>query len=244
MRLKKIMVLSLFTASILQANTGEELFKNHCSSCHSEILGVDESGGKVTNIYGAPYVKDVVKKLKEETKTQDEFVSFIKDYINIPSKRKSLYGKRAIKQFGLMPSLSGLLSDKESTKLATYLYNDIIKKEVKIEKIKKLVKKQGLFETYCSSCHSEVLGVDESGGKVTNIYGAPYVKDIVKKLKEETKTQDEFVSFIKDYINIPSKRKSLYSKKAIKQFGLMPSLNGVLSDKEITQLANDLYKKY
>jgi len=244
MRLKKIMVLSLFTASILQANTGEELFKNHCSSCHSEILGVDESGGKVSNIYGAPSVKDVVKKLKEETKTQDEFVSFIKDYINIPSKRKSLYGKRAIKQFGLMPSLSGLLSDKESTKLATYLYNDIIKKEVKIEKIKKLVKKQGLFETYCSSCHSEVLGVDESGGKVTNIYGAPYVKDIVKKLKEETKTQDEFVSFIKDYINIPSKRKSLYSKKAIKQFGLMPSLNGVLSDKEITQLANDLYKKY
>lgn len=244
MRLKKIMVLSLFTASIIQANTAEELFQNHCATCHSEVLGVNESGGKITNIYGAPYVKDIVIKLKEETKTQEEFVSFIKNYINMPSKRKSLYGKRAIKQFGLMPSLSGLLTDEESTKLATYLYNDIIKEVVKTKEIKKLVKKQGLFETYCSSCHSEVLGVNESGGKVTNIYGAPYIKDVVKKLKEETKTQEEFVSFIKDYINMPSKRKSLYSKKAIKQFGLMPSLSGLLSDQEATKLAHDLYKNH
>jgi len=47
----------------------------------------------------------------------------VKDYINEPDKRKSLYGKRAIKDFGLMPSLKGVMSDEETTGLADYLYH-------------------------------------------------------------------------------------------------------------------------
>lgn len=47
----------------------------------------------------------------------------MKDYIDEPDKRKSLYGKRAIKDFGLMPSLKGVMSDEETTGLADYLYH-------------------------------------------------------------------------------------------------------------------------
>jgi len=47
----------------------------------------------------------------------------VKDYIDEPDKRKSLYGKRAIKDFGLMPSLKGVMSDEETTGLADYLYH-------------------------------------------------------------------------------------------------------------------------
>ena len=245
MKLKSILISSLFATSLVYAQSGSSLFNNYCASCHAEVLGINETGGVTTNIYQAPYVKDIIKTLKAKTKTQEEFVSFIKDYINMPSKRKSLYSKKALKNFGLMPSLSGAFTDAESTRLAKYLYNDFGKEKViknKATNVKK--KKDSLFTTNCSSCHAEVLGVNETGGETTNVYGAPYVKDIVKKLKKETKTKAEFVSFIKDYINMPSKRKSLYSKKALKEFGLMPSLSGVLTDQESTKLANDLYKNY
>ena len=62
--------------------------------------------------------------------------------------------------------------------------------------------------------------------------------------KVETKTQEEFITFIKNYIDEPNKWKSLYGKKAIKDFGLMPSLKGVMTEEESTGLANYLYEKY
>ena len=101
-----------------------------------------------------------------------------------------------------------------------------------------------LFSKYCASCHTTVIGVNESGGKVTPIYEAPYAKDVVNKLKAETKTKEAFIAFVKDYIDAPDKRKSLYGKKAIKDFGLMPSLKGVMTDSEATGLAEYLYGKY
>ncbi len=245
MKLKSIIISSLFASSLVYAQSGSSLFNNYCSSCHAEVIGVNETGGDITNIYEAPYVKDIIKTLKKETKNETEFISFIKDYINMPSKRKSLYSKKALKEFGLMPSLNGVLSDDESTRLAKYLYSDYGKdKTIKNNTNNVIEKKDSLFTTYCSGCHTEVLGVNETGGVITNIYGAPYIKDVVRNLKRETKTKAEFISFIKDYINMPTKRKSLYSKKAVKKFGLMPSLSGVLTDKESSKLANDLYKNY
>ncbi|RLA76750.1 MAG: hypothetical protein DRG78_18475 [Epsilonproteobacteria bacterium] len=246
MKFKKLLLSSLLAATLLQAESGEALFNIHCSSCHSEVIGVNESGGKLVNIYEAPYIKDLITHLKSQTKNKTEFTSFIKDYINLPSKRKSLYGKKAIKEFGLMPSLSGVLSDKESTAVANYLYDDYGKNNNKNKTTvtKKDTTKTSLFKQNCASCHADAIGVDEDGGKLVNIYEAPYVNDVVKKLKAETTSKEEFISFIKDYINMPSKRKSLYGKKAIKEFGLMPSLSGLLTDKESTELAIDLYENY
>ncbi|QFR42470.1 c-type cytochrome [Sulfurimonas xiamenensis] len=255
MKVKNIVLYTLLTTSTLFSQSGEELFNKYCAECHTTILGVDESGGKIKNIYGAPYAKDVIHKLKTETKTKEEFISFIKDYINEPDKRKSVYGKKAIKQFGLMPSLKGAMTDSESSILAEYLYSDYGKepqkteeKVVSYEKDEKSAQlekaNEELFNKYCAECHITVLGVDESGGKITNIHGAPYAKDVIHKLKTETKTKEEFVDFIKDYINEPDRRKSIYGKKAIKQFGLMPSLKGAMTDSESSGLAEYLYHKY
>ncbi|MEA3419207.1 MAG: cytochrome c [Campylobacterota bacterium] len=252
MKIKNILLFTALSASALLAQPGETLFANNCSSCHTTVVGVNESGGVLTNIYEAPYAKDVVNKLKAETKSKEEFVAFIKDYINEPDKRKSLYGKKAIKDFGLMPSLKGAMTDDESTQLADYLYSDYGKEKVeKVEPPKaskestKLAQPgETLFANNCSSCHTTVVGVNESGGVLTNVYEAPYAKDVVNKLKAETKSKEEFVAFIKDYINEPDKRKSLYGKKAIKDFGLMPSLKGAMTDDESTQLADYMYSEY
>ena len=256
MKIKNITLVTLLATSTLLAQSGEVLFTNNCASCHTTVVGVNESGGKITPIYEAPYAKDVISKLKSETKTKEAFITFIKDYINAPDKRKSLYGKKAIKDFGLMPSLKGAMTDSESTILAEYLYSDYGKEPQKVEAEKvvlsdadeKLIQEtksnEALFGKYCASCHTNVIGVNESGGKITHIYEAPYAKDVVNKLKAETKTKEAFIVFVKDYINEPDKRKSLYGKKAIKDFGLMPSLKGVMTDSEVTGLADYLYDKY
>jgi len=249
MKMKNIILYAALATSTLSAQSGEALFTQYCSSCHTKLLGVNESGGEFTNVYAAPYAKDVIKKLKNKTKTKAEFITFVKDYIEKPDKRKSLYGKKAIKDFGLMPSLKGVMSDSESTKLANYLYSGFDKEKVVISKpskqpTKEMSRGEKLFTYNCSSCHTTVIGVNESGGNLTNVYAAPYAKDIVNKLKAKTKTKAKFITFVKDYIEKPNKRKSLYGKRAIKDFGLMPSLKGAMSDSEATELADYLYHRY
>ncbi len=54
MNIKNITLVTLLSASTLLAQSGEELFANYCASCHSTIVGVNESGGKITHIYEAP----------------------------------------------------------------------------------------------------------------------------------------------------------------------------------------------
>jgi len=256
MKMKNIVLFTVLSTSALLAQSGEALFGKYCASCHTTVVGVNESGGELTNVYEAPYAGDVINKLKAETKTKEAFITFVKDYINEPDKRKSLYGKKAIKDFGLMPSLKGAMTDSESTILAEYMYSDYGKESQKVEEKKVVLSEadeksaqlaksnEALFSKYCASCHTTVVGIDESGGKVTHIYEAPYAKDVIIKLKAETKTKEAFIAFVKDYIDAPDKRKSLYGKKAIKDFGLMPSLKGAMTDSESTGLAEYLYDKY
>jgi len=249
MRLKKVLFfIPLATSILFSQQTGEGLFNKNCSQCHATILGITNNGGYDNSyITPAPYVVDLVKKLKEETGSKDKFETFIKEYIENPNKRKTLYGKRAIKKFGLMPSLEGLMSDEEKSLLIDYLYNEkYLKKEVKkVKEVAKIDPREKLFTKNCASCHATVLGVVNNGGYDNSfITPAPYVVDLVKKLKQETKTKEKFSEFIKEYIQNPNKRKSLYGKIAIKKFGLMPSLEGQLSEDEITQLTNFLYESY
>jgi len=154
--MKVIVLFTTLVASTLFAQSGGELFNTYCSSCHATVVGLNESGGEVTNVYGAPYAKDVISKL------------------------------------GLMPSLKGSMSDNESTKLADYLYSGYEEESnVKAEKaeapktLEKLAQYthpgEVFFNTYCSSCHATVVGLNESGGEVTNVYGAPYAKDVISK---------------------------------------------------------------
>ena len=250
MKFKKILFFIPLATTILFSNqTGEEVFNKNCSECHATILGVDHDGGyENTLLTPAPYVSDLVKKLKKETATQEKFSEFIKEYIDNPDKRKSLYGKRAIKKFGLMPSLKGAISDEEKSLLIDYLYNEKFIKEVpqkvKKEVVREVDPREKLFTKNCAECHATVLGVTHDGGYENSfISPAPYIDDLVEKLKEKTKTQEKFTEFIKEYIENPDKRKSLYGKKAIKKFGIMPSLKGALTQEEITELANYLYEK-
>ncbi len=249
MKMKKIIPSILLSTAILFAQSGDEVFAKNCASCHATILGITNDGGYDNKyITQAPYIIDLVAKLKEETSSKEEFALFIREYIQNPDKRKSLYGKRAIKEFGLMPSLEGAMSDEEINVLVDYLYEERYKAQEVVEKpkaVEKIDPREALFTKNCASCHATAIGMRiVVEGEHEMMYEAPYVGKIVYTIKVETKTKEGFVAFIKDYINDPDKRKSLYSKRAIKEFGLMPSLKGALSDDESTQLAEYLYEKY
>ncbi len=249
MKMKKIIPFILLSTAILSAQSGGEIFSKNCASCHAEILGITNDGGYDNKyITQAPYITDLVAKLKETTASKEEFTLFIREYIQNPDKRKSLYGKKAIKEFGLMPSLEGAMTDEEISVLSTYLYEEKYKVQKVVEKpkaVEEVDPREVLFTKNCASCHATVIGMKvEVEGEHTAMYEAPYVKKIIQTIKVETKTKEGFVTFIKDYINDPDKRKSLYSRRAIKEYGLMPSLKGALNDTESTQLAEYLYEKY
>ena len=124
MKSKKILFLiPLATTILFSQPTGEEIFDKNCAECHATVLGVTHDGGYDNSfISPAPYIDDLVKKLKKKTVTAEKFREFIKEYIENPDKRKSLYGKKAIKKFGLMPSLKDALTQDEIIQLSNYLY--------------------------------------------------------------------------------------------------------------------------
>lgn len=249
MKMKKIIPFILLSTVILSAQPGDDIFSNNCASCHAEILGIANDGGYDNKyITQAPYITDLVAKLKEATASKEEFSIFIKEYIENPEKRKSLYGKKAIKEFGLMPSLKGAMSDEEINILVDYLYEEkykVQKAVLKPKVVKAVDPREELFTKNCASCHATAIGIKiEVEGEHVTMYEAPYVEKVIRTIKAETKTKEGFVAFVKDYINDPDKRKSLYSKRAIKEYGIMPSLKGVLSDTESTELAEYLYETY
>jgi mono/diheme cytochrome c family protein len=97
---------------------------------------------------------------------------------------------------------------------------------------------QALFETHCTSCHATAHKEDES--KLI----APYIMGTVRHVKEKFDTKEAAVRFMVDYIQNPSKEKAVCRPDAIKRFGLMPSLKGVISPEDLEKIAGYLYDTY
>jgi mono/diheme cytochrome c family protein len=79
MKINKILFLiPLTTTILLSQTTGEDLFKKNCAVCHATILGITNDGGYDNSyITPAPYVSDLVKKLKRETGSKEKFTEFM-----------------------------------------------------------------------------------------------------------------------------------------------------------------------
>ena len=58
--MKNIVLFSVLSTSALLAQSGEALFSNYCASCHTTVVGVNESGGKVIPTYEAPYAGEML----------------------------------------------------------------------------------------------------------------------------------------------------------------------------------------
>ncbi len=116
----KIMIIASIMAissNELSAQTGEELFNNKCSFCHSTSRPADMS--KVT----APAIMGVMRHIKMSYPDKDKAISFMKDYILNPSMDKAICMPQKIKRFGVMPSQKGLVTEKELDIILPWIYD-------------------------------------------------------------------------------------------------------------------------
>ncbi|QOP44790.1 c-type cytochrome [Sulfurimonas paralvinellae] len=147
--MKKLLLVLILGFASLQANSGEEVYKAKCVSCHVMKGMMDETQMKAMRQkmqnaskeekmamrqmmmqkmqksgMKAPPMPMVSKRLKMMLKSRAEFITFVEDYIQNPSKEKGFCMPMAYKRFGTMPPIGKSLSKEERTAVASWLYDN------------------------------------------------------------------------------------------------------------------------
>jgi cytochrome c5 len=147
--MKKLLLVFILGVVSLQANSGEEVYKAKCASCHAMKGMMDEAQmkemrHKMRNAskeekmlmrqkmmqkmqksdMKAPPMPMISKRLKMKLKTREDFIIFVNDYIQNPSKEKGFCMPMAYKRFGTMPPIGKNLSKEERTAVASWLYDN------------------------------------------------------------------------------------------------------------------------
>jgi cytochrome c5 len=122
MKLFKPAFLFAAAASALMAQDADmqQLLEKKCGTCH--IV----SNPTIENVkhMKAPPMWGVARNLIRHFKNEKAFVDFVTDYVMNPSKEKMVLDKAAMERFGLMPSLKGVVTEKELEAIARYMYNN------------------------------------------------------------------------------------------------------------------------
>jgi mono/diheme cytochrome c family protein len=147
--MKKSLVSLLLVVSSLFALSGEEVYTQHCASCHTKDMMMDMGGmmewrkkmqsstkeerqtmrQKMMNEMQkgdmkAPAMPMISMRIKHMTDTKEEFVNFVKDYIQNPSQEKGYCMPMAYKRFGVMPAVGKGMSEKERELVSQWLYDN------------------------------------------------------------------------------------------------------------------------
>ena len=108
---------------------GYMVYKNNCSACHWETVSPEKMRKLRDYVrqhgrppFGGPPMSEVSARVKKFYPTEEEFVSFVKDYITNPSKDKGVCLPRAYKMFGVMPPIGKNMSDEAKESVAKWLY--------------------------------------------------------------------------------------------------------------------------
>jgi len=147
--MKKGLISLLFIASSLFAISGEDVYTQHCASCHTKDMMMDMGGmmqwrekmqsatkeerqtmrqkmmGEMeSSDMKAPAMPMISMRIKHMTDSKEEFVAFVKDYIQNPSKEKGYCMPMAYKRFGVMPAVGKGMSEKERELVSQWLYDN------------------------------------------------------------------------------------------------------------------------
>jgi len=119
--MKKLVLVSIALASVVFANSAEDIFKTKCVMCHTDKLNVPKA-----NLIG-PSADEVMLHVKEKFSDKNESVKFMKDYIFNPDPKKALCA--SMDKFGLMPSQKNVLSDDEAKQVLEYMFDTFPREE-------------------------------------------------------------------------------------------------------------------
>jgi hypothetical protein len=120
----------------INAQTGEEIFDKNCITCHikksstvMEQRGTDAHRKAMMELKAPPIMK-VVMKVKMVHQSKEEFVTFVADYIENPSKNKTLCNSRAVSHFGLMPAIGKSMTPEARKKVSVWIYDNFSSQKV------------------------------------------------------------------------------------------------------------------
>ena len=116
--LKNILLVLLATSTVSFSATGKTVYEKFCISCHIEKSLVGEDKAKLK----APPMNRVSQRLKMNTSSKKEFIAYVKDYIQNPSREKGFCRPKAYKRFGVMPPIGKAMTEDERQQIAVWLY--------------------------------------------------------------------------------------------------------------------------
>lgn len=116
--MKNVLLILLLTSATLFSATGKTVFEKYCISCHLEKSLVGEEKATLK----APPMNRVSQRLKLNTSSKIEFVSYVKDYIQNPSREKGFCRPKAYERFGVMPPIGKAMTEDEHQLIAVWLY--------------------------------------------------------------------------------------------------------------------------
>lgn len=145
----KYLLSSLLLVGSTFAIDGESVYKDKCIQCHqmkgmmdmSEMQAIRKKMQNATpqerqtmkkkmqakmreSGMKAPAMEMVSLRLKKMIGSKEEFVAFVKDYIQNPSQEKGYCMARAYKNFGVMPAIGKDMSAEEREVIAVWLYTN------------------------------------------------------------------------------------------------------------------------
>jgi len=143
----KILLSTFILVSVVYGFDGETVYKDKCMACHSMKGMMDMSQMQAMrkkmqsataqerqamkkqmqkrmseSEMKAPAMEMVSLRLKKMTASKEEFLNFVKDYIQNPSQDKGYCMPRAYKNFGVMPAIGKAMSEEEREVIALWLY--------------------------------------------------------------------------------------------------------------------------
>ena len=158
-------LLLLFTACSQEKtarNTldGKALLTSKCASCHNLEMppetSPDEPAPPMMAV--AFHVYDFIKVSTPAEKVPSS-IAFVKDYVFNPTKEKSFCDEKSLKDYGLMPSQKGKLSEDEVEAIAIYMFDHYNQENfLKIMKQREILRNIEVGERLarkngCLSCH-------------------------------------------------------------------------------------------
>jgi len=97
---------------------------------------------------------------------------------------------------------------------------------------------QRLVEQKCSSCHMLNSSTKIKQDKIS----APPMWGVMRKVKDAFSTKEEGIAYLIDYVKYPHEDKMIFPKATKEYFGLMPSLKDEISEEELKDIAQYLYR--
>lgn len=117
---KKILLLLVATTAMTLANSGTQLLKNKCASCH--MLETPEFQQLPT--LKAPAMEAVVFHINLAMQKEEDKKAFIVNYVLNPDAGKSVCESNKVASFGVMPSQKGKVSKEELSLIADVLLSN------------------------------------------------------------------------------------------------------------------------